>query len=376
MSSPSEKIAAFCRYDFSGDERWLEVERSWTFVGADERQRHRALIKRKKKFYKQHIDTDFNINLDVDGNGESGSSSTDSGSRSESESSSPRNAHSASSSSASASPRTSPSSTSSSSSFRPSSPRSPYLMYLSWLQLALHMVILLSVLTYVLPLAGVAAQTPSFSRVLMLNIIAQAIYIMRQHGRPRWSAEYGRALAADEQAHFFFVSFLLISAGPSLILLGPFALRSTLFVCGGIKQVLPNRAPRVYNLIARPVEAVVSRYSQLYSQVALLEVFGFFQLLLALFTPQRNILTLFGYGQYMRARYMLSSDSKRAWGMVRTKTDGWAYHPSCPTVVRGVYDKVKTWMASYTDEAELQRQAQQQQQGGGGGGLMSRCNIM
>ncbi len=86
-------------------------------------------------------------------------------------------------------------------------------------------------------------KSPSFTRIQILNLIVQALYLLRQHGRPRFNAEYGRVLFTDEQAHFFFLSIVLLNATPSLILLAPFAIRSLLFVGGGLKQLLPCHAP-------------------------------------------------------------------------------------------------------------------------------------
>lgn len=61
-------------------------------------------------------------------------------------------------------------------------------MYISWIQLALHTGIILNVLTYLLPLLGVEEQNPSFFRVMVLTLIAQAIYLLRQHGVSRQRA--------------------------------------------------------------------------------------------------------------------------------------------------------------------------------------------
>lgn len=66
---------------------------------------------------------------------------------------------------------------------------------------------------------------------------------------------------------------------------------------------------------------------------------------------------------------MLSSDSKRAFGIVRVKLDGWTSHPMCPSLVRTLYAKVIALMEQYTDQEALAAQAQQP-------GLLNKCTVM
>lgn len=153
------------------------------------------------------------------------------------------------------------------------------------------------------------------------------------------------------------------------LLLAPFLSRSVLFVSGGAKQLLPTKAPALYSLVSMPVEKVVSRYAEIYSMNAMLEVLAGFMLIFNLLTPARNIMLVFGYAQYLRIRFMLSNDSKRAWSMVRAKTDGWIAHPMVPAIVRTGYSKVQSAMEAATDQEQMAAQAQQP-------GIMSKCSIM
>lgn len=154
-----------------------------------------------------------------------------------------------------------------------------------------------------------------------------------------------------------------------ILLLLPFLTRSLVFVCGGLKQILPRAAPSVYAVVAKPIEKVVSLYSQIYANNASLEAIAGFILIFNLFTPSRNFMLLIGYWQYLRIRYMLSSDSKRAFGSIRMKVEGWVNHPMCPQLVRTVFTKVVTLMEQYTDQEALARQAEQP-------GIMNKCTIM
>ena len=123
------------------------------------------------------------------------------------------------------------------------------------------------------------------------------------------------------------------------------------------------------SLVQRPIDAVVSRYSEIYSMNATLEVLGGVMLLVNLLTPSRNFMLLFGFGQYLRIRFMLSEDAKRAWSGVRARTDAWVAHPMVPAIVRTGYAKLQAFMETMTDQEQMAAQAAQP-------GIMNKCTIM
>lgn len=382
---------AFDRYDFASSDKWREIENNLYFTSNSPQEREKILLKRKRKsvpanasglescggiagpcqfadprnlcyvrrFFKANIDPNFEWQEDEGKPAAAAASNSSASSQSYSSSTQqPSPQPQQSSSVPPSSPRSSGAST-----------KSPYSVYLSYAQLALHVLIILNVVTFLLPLLGLDQSAPSFWRVMVLNLVAQAIYLYRQHGRPRWEASYGQRLMQDEQAHFMFLSIVLMNAAPSMLLVAPFLVRSTLFVCGGLKQLLPARAPRIYSLLSRPIESVVARYADLYRTNAMLEVLGGFMLVFQLFTSNRNIMLLFGYGQYLRIRAMLDPNSKLAWSQVRSKTDMWVAAPMVPAIVRTLYFKIQGFMESMVDQEALQQQANQP-------GLMSKCTIM
>lgn len=366
--------SSFSTFDFSSDAGWLALERNLYFGSSNAEDNARLLLKRKRKWYAANVDENYvwveeptstqtygtrvQEKEEEEAKKKQAQDEQQQKQQQQQQGSSPSNAG-----GAGAGTSTPPPSS--------SAPKSKYGVYISYIQLSLHVLAILNVLTYVLPLAGVDQQQPSFFRVMLLSMIAQAIYLVRQHGRPRWNGEYGRAVFQDEQSHFFFLSILLINAVPTLVLLMPFLSRSVVFVCGGLKQLLPAKVPAVWRLAARPVEAVVTRYQEIYAMNSLLEVAAGFLLVFNLFTAQRNFILLMSFGQYLRIRYMLSSDSKRAWSIVRVKLDGYTSLPMCPAIVRTAYAKVLSLLESWTDQEAMAASAAQP-----GAGIMSKCTVM
>ncbi len=109
---------------------------------------------------------------------------------------------------------------------------------------------------------------------------------------------------------------------------------------------------------------------------AMAEVLTCFTLILYLVTPNRSIMFLFVYLQYVRMRYILNSPAVhlafyRVGGVFNTIVS----HRLCPGLIKRGYEWIRDKAWSFVDPAELQKAAEAAQNGGGGG-LMSKCSIM
>lgn len=74
------------------------------------------------------------------------------------------------------------------------------------------------------------------------------------------------------------------------------------------------------------------------------EVGVFFILIFQLITPQRNFILIILYGQLLRVRFLVSDDSKVAWGNIATRADSVFLNARCPGIVQTGYNKVKTFV--------------------------------
>lgn len=83
-----------------------------------------------------------------------------------------------------------------------------------YLQLGLHTAVLLNVILYLLPLWGAEFQADCFYRVLKLGIAIAVFNLIKTHGRPQFSKEYGLRLVQDEQAHSIMYFMIFMSGKP------------------------------------------------------------------------------------------------------------------------------------------------------------------
>ena len=79
------------------------------------------------------------------------------------------------------------------------------------------------------------------------------------------------------------------------------------------------------------------------------EVYLGFYLQAVWFIGWSNLLTIMMYWQLLRVRYMVSVNIQGAFRRLDVKISGYLSKPSCPAMVRTVYQKVKGFMVSMGD---------------------------
>jgi len=99
---------------------------------------------------------------------------------------------------------------------------------------------------------------------------------------------------------------------------------------------------------------------------ALIEVLTMFIFVFQLFTPARQFLLLFLYGQFLRVRYMVSAELRGAFTKTNMMISGIMQKEWMPQIVRRIYEKAVAFIYSFVDPQVMAQQAGQQ----------SRCNIM
>ncbi len=79
----------------------------------------------------------------------------------------------------------------------------------------------------------------------------------------------------------------------------------------------------------------------------LIEVMLLFFLTFSALTGRGSFIHALAHAQFLRFKYAISAHSRMAWGFVVGKLDGVFHHRMCPTVVGGLYEKVKGLVRQY-----------------------------
>jgi len=151
------------------------------------------------------------------------------------------------------------------------------------------------------------------------------------------------AVAVDLNTHNAFYCSLLLSSAPSFMLLIPVGLHS-LTSLAAKATTLVSGVPAVKAVASPVLGMVTTRNAQLLAWAAQAELTIFFVTIAQLLTPSRNLILVVLYGQLLRVRYLVSADSKTAWANLCRRTDGIFLHARSPSVVQGLYNKVKGWV--------------------------------
>jgi len=199
-----------------------------------------------------------------------------------------------------------------------------------------------------------------FQRVVVAALAGFVLHAVLVHGLPglgliktmyralRGTAEHSELqgisrVAMDLNTHNAFYCSLLMSSAPSLILLIPVILHSAVSLASKMTALVADMGP--LKAIAAPILGqITSRNAQITAWAAQSEVTIFFVTIAQLLTPSRNFILVILYGQLLRVRYLVSADSKTAWGNLCSRTDGIFLHARSPTIVQGAYNKLKGYV--------------------------------
>ena len=357
-------MTSFDTYDFSADAQWRSVESNMYIPPGPD---HDALLtKRKRRFYRDNVDPDYSWTdpplSTASSNSSSSSQSTPPPPFQSFKSHQPAEASASSSSSSSASSASSGS----------SAPRNnaglsvggySVSVLLSYTQLCLHVLSLLCFPFVLLPFLAPSLSYSAFSLCLYASSGAYLLQLLKQQGVPRLSKEFAMSLLADVYFHHLFYAFICLAAPPNSVYLLPFVLRSALFCAGAFSRLLPTYAPALAVKVVPYLTQLTANAGELNRTAALMEICAFFYTVALLITPARSLMLVFLYYQFLRLRYLMSDDSRHAWGVVKMQLDRVVYSPMCPAVVKGGYEKLKSMLWARIDPQQA-------------GGILPRCAIM
>lgn len=344
MSSAEEKFRA---YNFDADQRWQEIERN--LLIPEGLHRETMILKRKRKYYQRDIDPTYTWSERAQ-YAESSSNTSDSTS---------------SSSSSSSSSTGSSSSTSSSSRPRPPPPSSSGLSPSLRNNLALGQLVL-SVLAVVHTALVIIGSESAYSRAILLHVLAIACNIIRQNGFPKFNTQYLQQVMMDETNLQLFYCLVWWSSRPVFAALVPLCAMAAYQSARILTSVVT--LPAFLARFSDPLRLLGQRAYEVNEFVSKLEIGTMALAIFQVFTPYRNLLTIFMLFQYLRMKYFISPALRASFTALRAKTDSFA--PRLPGPLGGVYRYVVGFLEKFGQPPQAP------QPGAGAGGLSSMCSIM
>lgn len=369
-------MSSFDTYQFGNDAAWNAIE-SNLYFSDNTTDRQAIITKRKHKYYKANIDPSHVIP-----DNKSASQSTDTAGDAQ-----PNNtSHADTSSHAEARQPPEPQPTASSTSAAQTSmsqrisqlvnsPLAAVNIFIPHIHALLHILTLVSIILYFLPLLGLEFSNVSFFNAIKLCMLTSVIHVLRKYGRPTATTVYVQKLGYDEYTQLImYCAVMLFIQPPVSICIIPVALRSVLFTTKYTKRLLPSYRPTLYARIEPTVNNILQREGELKNTVGTLEVFvGVLLILNLVITPNKQFFITFLYWQLLRAKWNMSATTKHAFTAFRLQIESLLTHRYVPAVVGQPLLKGWNLICNFVySQADMTSG----QQAGGAGGLASRCSIM
>jgi len=318
---------SFWTHDFSKDSGWSAYLQKVSVVSDD----REIMEKLKKRYYKREVNPDWDESSDPRPEGTNPASSPSSSNPP------PRAAP-----SRSVPPTSNGSSTRNSRPPPPSSP-SPFsdgILSARSIWFTANVSVLVHCVMFILPFFGDTLSV--YRRTLFSAIVTYAIILYSSlNGRfPGWSMAAWTPVLMNDNTHYILMCIIFLNVDyPIALAPVPLAIYSFYHVLEhgwGFLQKIPVVGKQLAKARSHQAQAVV--------MAAHCEIMTMLVLIFLRITGHGSIISIFMYFQFLQYRYMASANSRLVWGMIGTTTSRWVNHPRVPTVVKGIYYKVKGWL--------------------------------
>jgi len=364
-------------YEWETDEGWLKIESSLDFSAVSVAKKKKHLLKKKRKYYKSHINEDYDPSklIEPEPKPESESTNDEKAPTQEEEKPKPTKP-------TPSKPKPTPSSTSASSSStsQPKKPAAAKPSGNSTQKYLLYSYVLCHLLVVVCSIFVMLGSRRYFSFAIYLTLYCHISWVFFKCGRPQRSPAYMQRVLQNSQSMDAFCAFALWFSPPMIAALAAPVTRSLAYGVSQGQKLLKKKIPFIGNKLDFLLNPIVSRRQELSRMGPLIEVW--WGVALVIFWPlgMSGIASIFIYWQFLMMKYIANQSCKNAFSQVKGSLDGYVH--KVPFIVP-YWDKLCNYLYSQVDTAELQRRAQQGSGGGmlGGltgmlGGLANKCNIM
>jgi len=208
---------------------------------------------------------------------------------------------------------------------------------------------LLFVLT--LPFSGIT------NKVLLA---AWVLGILNKAGIPKFNLDYVRQIIPDD--HFQNLGYLGVAVfvgGTNFIVYAPLVLYALIYVSDvGVEYLRQNPNSSIPGIIKTYMQKAVAKKIELLTLRADLEIYVGIYLLVGIFIGFSSLISVFFYSQFIRLKYMLNYTTKQAFERFRVMIDGSVNSPNMPGLIKTVWGKIKdaaAWLVKFEQPQEGQQ---------------------
>lgn len=315
-----ESEKRFREYDFESDEAWkLYKDNIMIPPGANET----AIINKfKQKYYQRKIDPDYVITESTP---------------------SERSANSTNASTTSPPPSTSTSNTSA-----PRSAQAPPFSIarfasLEGLWFGANIFLLVNVISHLLTYGSLTSHE-CYRRAMLAAAVTYALALYKAVGFPKFSREWAQRAMVNDNSHYLFITFVLANSLPLTLVLIPITIYSFYQTIFYLRNLLQEVGTPFSRTVIGYIEKAETYWTRALLFAAQFEVMVSVTLLLNAFTGHVDLLLMLAYYNFLKYRYIFSSNTRLVMGLFGTKLDSVFHHPSCPGFLRSIWDKIRAYL--------------------------------
>ena len=337
-----EKYKKFKEYDWVASEEWQAYYRNIFPTPPPSK-----ILRYKKKFYRNKIDSDFDIDYKPPEEEQSNSYTGYSGSSTSSSSTNSNNN----------------TNTSNQESF---STEQTFETYKAAQTLARPIQSSLLQGLETLLLVSFIFSIPLKYKTSLIGIIAFLVRTIRTVGIPRFEMTYLQAFILNDACHTLLFTVQCLADRTNYYMVLPVAISAIIALCDNLRalNLTVGGVKKYVDLVNNKKEEIIQSKSHIEVAIGFVCVAG-------IFLKINSFLTPIIYWQLLRVRYTLNPYIKQSFVELNNKANEIKNSPKCPSPIKLIIDKVQ-WAFSYMSKLNS---PQNGQQGNSGQGAGSMCNI-
>lgn len=220
-------------------------------------------------------------------------------------------------------------------------------------------------------LISILIPRPFYYYALIAVAITHLIAAIQNHGKPRMAAWYFQRILQDENIMIAINGAIFLMGNPKFIFLTPFALRAMFMSASITNNLLDAKIPSLHRKFLKPqLLPIIRKMGWFTSTIALVEVLMGFFLIFACFFMSRTVVLTLIYWQVMQMRYLSSATIQYAFRRVHIGIQG--YLSKIPFLLN-LYLKLANMLSAMVDQKRMQ---QQMGSSGAAQGISKYCTIM
>jgi len=185
-----------------------------------------------------------------------------------------------------------------------------------------------------------------FRRAMFAAAVTYGVSLYKAVGMPTFSREWAQRATTNDNSHYLLITLVMANSFPVTLMLIPVTIYSFFQTIFYVRNLLQDIGSPFSRTVIGYIDKAETYWTRALLFGAQFEVMVMITLILNLFTGQVDLLLMLAYYNFLKYRYIFSSNTRLVMGLFASKLDSLFHHPSCPAVLGNVWDRIRAWLRS------------------------------